>query len=91
MGWGRMLLLGNVGQQMDIEEVKNYLNQAIEETNKGEQVDADQNREIAELKRSNRELQLYVLALARLLARKQVLSEAELTSMVTAVEATARR
>ncbi len=88
MGWGRMFLLGNVGQQMDIEEVKDYLNRAIEEINKGEQVDQDQNREIERLKKDTRELQLYVLALGRLLARKQIVSEAELASMVTAVEQT---
>jgi hypothetical protein len=82
-----MFLLGNIGQQMDIEEVRDYLNQAIAEINKGEQVDADQNREIERLKKQNRELQLYVLGLARLLARKQVLTEAELSAMVSAVEA----
>lgn len=88
MGWGRMLLLGNIGQQMDIDEVKDYLNRAIEEINKGERVDADQNREIERLRAANRELQLYVLALVQLLAQKQVLTEAELSSMVSAVEQT---
>ncbi|MFT3781204.1 MAG: hypothetical protein QM790_04245 [Nibricoccus sp.] len=86
MGWGRMFLLGNVGQQMDIEDVKDYLNQAIEEINKGEQIDADQNREIERLKKENRELQLYVLALARLLTQKQIVTEAELTSIVSTIE-----
>lgn len=33
MGWGRMFLLGNIGQQLDIEDVKDYLNQAITEIN----------------------------------------------------------
>ena len=86
MGWGRMFLLGNVGQQMDIEEVKDYLNRAIEEINKSEQVDEDQNKEIQRLKREHQELQLYVLALARLLTQKQLVTEAELRSIVEAVE-----
>lgn len=88
MGWGRMFLLGDVGQQMDISEIKDYVNQAIQEINKGEMVDEDQNREIERLRKANQELQLYVLALARLLARKQVVTEAELASMVSAVEQT---
>lgn len=83
-----MLLFGNVGQQMDIDEIKDYLNQAAAEINKGEQIDAVQNREIEQLEKSNRELQLYVLALGRTLARKGVISEPELTSIVSAVEQT---
>lgn len=83
-----MFLLGNIGQQMDIEEVKTYLNRAIEEINRGDQVDADQNRQIARLEEKNRELQLYLLALVQLLARKQLVTETELTSLVSAVEQT---
>lgn len=82
------MLLGNIGQQMDIDEVKDYLNRAIEEINKGERVDADQNQEIERLRTQNRELQLYVLGLVQLLARKQVITESELSSLVTAVEQT---
>ena len=88
MGWGRMFLLGDVGQQMDIEQIKTYLNRAIDEINKGDETDAPQDREIDRLKRQNRELQLYVLALGRLLARKGVVTEAELSAMVSAVEQT---
>jgi hypothetical protein len=88
MGWGRMFLLGDVGQQMDIEQIKTYLNRAIDEINKGDETDAQQDREIDRLKRQNRELQLYVLALGRLLARKGVVTEAELSAMVSAVEQT---
>lgn len=86
MGWGRMFLLGDVGQQMDIHEVKRYLNQAINEINKGEKIDADQNREIARLRKENRELQLYVLSLAKLLMRKQVITETELASIVNLID-----
>lgn len=86
MGWGKMFLLGDVGQQWDIENMRSYLSRAIEEINKGEKVDEDQNREIERLKRHNRELQLYVLSLGRLLVDKGVLSEPELRAIVTAVE-----
>ena len=81
-----MLLFGNVGQQMDIEEIREYLSTAIDEINKGDKTDADQNREIAKLKRRNQELQLYVLSLGRLLAQKGILTEPELSAMVAAVE-----
>ncbi len=87
MGWGRMLLLGNVGQQMDIEEVKDYLNQAIREINQNAQVDEQQADAIARLDKENRELKLCVLGLARLLSSKGVLSESELSSLGMAIEA----
>lgn len=86
MGWGRMFFLGNIGQQMDIEEMKEYLNRAIDEINEGDRVDADQNRSIEQLRKQNKELQLYVLALVRVLVRKNVLNESELAQLVTAVE-----
>jgi hypothetical protein len=86
MGWGKMLLFGNVGQQMDIEEIREYLSTAIDEINKGDKTDDDQNREIAKLKRRNQELQLYVLSLGRLLAQKGILTEPELSAMVAAIE-----
>ncbi len=81
-----MLLFGNVGQQMDIEEIREYLSTAIKEINKGDKTDDDQNREIAKLKRKNQELQLYVLSLGRLLAQKGILTEPELSAMVAAIE-----
>lgn len=91
MGWGRMFLLGNVGQQMDIEDIKDYLNRAIEEINKGEEVNEHQGRQIARLTKENQELRLYVLGLMRVLKHKGMLTEGELASVVSAVEGVAGR
>lgn len=86
MGWGRMFLLGNVGQQMDIEEVKDYLNEAISEINKNQEVDLEQAAEIKKLKKENQELKLYTLGLVRMLVSKGILSELELESLVSAID-----
>ncbi len=86
MGWGRMFLLGNVGQQMDIEEVRSYLNQAINEINRNAQLDEQQADAIARLDKENRELKLCVLGLARILSSKGMLSESELASLGMAIE-----
>ncbi len=86
MGWGRMFLLGNVGQQMDIEEVKSYLNQAITEINRNAQLDEQQADALARLDKENRELKLCVLGLARILSSKGILSESELSSLGMAIE-----
>ena len=92
MGWGRMFLMGNFGQQMDIEEVKDYLNQAITEINENQEMDLAQADEIDRLKKENQELKLYTLGLVRLLSTKGIITEAELAGMVSAVDSrTARR
>ncbi len=86
MGWGRMLLLGNVGQQMDIDELKNYLDQAIAEINKSDQINQQQEQEIEQLKKDNRELKLYTLGLVRLLSSKGVLTDAEVQHLVSTID-----
>ena len=86
MGWGRMLLLGNVGQQMDIDELTDYLKKAVAEMNQNQTLDRQQSAEIARLKAENKELKLYVLGLIRLLSAKKVLSEAEVNQLVAAID-----
>ena len=85
MGWRRLFLMGNFGQQ-DIEEVKDYLNQAITEINKSQELDLEQAEEIDRLKKENQELKLYTLGLVRLLSTKGIITEAELNGMVSAVD-----
>lgn len=86
MGWGRMFLLGNIGQQLDIEDVKDYLNKAITEINKTQELDLEQGAEIERLKKENQELKLYTLGLVRLLSSKRIISESELSGMVAAID-----
>jgi hypothetical protein len=86
MGWGRMFLLGNIGQQLDIEDVKEYLNRAITEINKNQELDLEQGGEIERLKKENQELKLYTLGLVRLLSSKGIISELELSGMVAAID-----
>lgn len=90
MGWGRMLLLGNVGQQMDIDDLKRYLDQAVKELERNSQVDRQQAAEIARLKRENQELKLYTLGLIRLLAAKGLVSDAEVNQLVASIDQPAR-
>lgn len=86
MGWGRMLLLGNVGQQMDIDDLTGYLNQAITELNQNKKHDQRQTAQIAELQVENQQLKLYTLGLVRLLRAKGVLTETEINQLVIAVD-----
>jgi len=88
MGWGRMLLLGNWGQQMDIEDQR----QEIEELR--QQLDAGigardsstlKNR-IALLEKENGELRLYLESLIKYLGHNGILQQEDFRTMVETID-----
>ena len=86
MGWGRMLLMGNVGQQLDIGDVENAVNEMQSAFLENQQVDLKQERSITELRQENQELKLYMATLIRLLVSKGTLTQAEVDATVRAIE-----
>ena len=86
MGWGRMLFLGNVGQQLDIGDVENAVTEMQSAFLENQQVDLKQQRSIAELQRENEELKLYLATVVRLLVSKGVLKPEEVEATVNAIE-----
>jgi len=81
-----MLLLGNVGQQLDIGD----LNSAIADMQHAYQqnlgVDAEQGQAIERLQKENQELKLYLATLMRLLVARGVLKPEEIETKVRAIE-----
>jgi len=86
MGWGRMLLLGNVGQQLDIGELESYVTEIQQAFQENQQVDLKQARSIVELQRENRDLKLYLATLMKLLVSKGVIRPEEVETMVRAID-----
>ena len=86
MGWGRMLLMGNVGQQLDIGDVENAVTEMQSAFLANQQVDLKQQRSIAGLQRENEELKLYLATVVRLLVSKGVLKPEEVEATVNAIE-----
>lgn len=86
MGWGRMLLLGNVGQQLDIGELENAVGEMQRSFLENQRTDLDQAKGIAALRRENQELKLYLATLMRLLVAKGVLRADEVEATVRAIE-----
>lgn len=86
MGWGRMLLLGNVGQQLDIGDVENAVNEMQSAFLDNQRIDLDQAKSIAALKRENQELKLYLATITRLLVSKGVIKPEEVQTIVKAIE-----
>jgi hypothetical protein len=81
-----MLLMGNVGQQLDIGELENAVGEMQSAFLENQRSDLDQARHIAALRRENQELTLYLATVVRLLVSKGVLQPAEVETIVRAIE-----
>jgi len=88
MGWGRMMLLGNVGQQLDIEDVGRAVGELQRFMDQTGNLDRQQERSIDDLRRENHELKLYLATLVKLLVAKGVIRQEEVDAAVQAVEKT---
>jgi hypothetical protein len=88
MGWGRMMLLGNVGQQLDIHDLENAIGQMQSDVARTQNLDRTQEQSIDELTREVHELKLYLATLVRLLVAKGVIRQEEVDTAVQAIEKT---
>lgn len=80
------MLLGNVGQQLDIGDLDNAVAEMRNDIAQKEQVDREQGQDIQQLKSENHELKLYLATLIRLLVAKGVLKQEEVDAIVSAIE-----
>lgn len=93
MGWGRLLLLGNIGQQLDLSDRKAEIDELRLELEQnraltmGKPVDLGPlEREVRTLHNENDELRLYLTAIVRLLVSKGTVTQEELIEIVNAVD-----
>src|SRR5687767_15209319 len=82
MGWGRYLLLGDLGQQLDLVDQEDALNRLRRSVSAGAGKDYDQDVQIQALWQENAELKYCVGWLVNLLAARRVLTAAEVTQLV---------
>jgi multidrug resistance efflux pump len=87
MGWGRTLLLGDIGNRLDIEDTERDIAHLRRQIAGTFQKDMSQDSKIDALMSENAELKLYLAAIVRLLTAKGTISTEELTAMVEAVDA----
>ena len=88
MGWGSYLLLGDLGQQLDImqqREEMQRLRAAVAEAKSAPAPTAD-NARIAQLEAEIDEMRLYVVAMMRLLLSKDLVSREDLERMLKVVD-----
>lgn len=86
MGWGRMLLLGDLGQQLDIRDTQAALHHLHRQLEAAQHADRGAARNLETLARENAELKLYLAAVTRLLVAKGVVTPRELADIVDAID-----
>lgn len=87
MGWGRTLLLGDIGNRLDIQDTENDIANLKQEIAGAFHKDMTQDKKIDVLIAENAELKLYLASVVRLLTTKGTISPEELRAMVEAVDA----
>lgn len=90
MGWGRMFLLGNIGQQLDIQEQRQELQRLRRTVREVQSTKAGQDElasRVVALEDEVDELRLYLTAVIRHLVARGLTSETELETLIDAVDA----
>jgi hypothetical protein len=82
MGWGRTLLLGDIGNRMDIEDTERDVKNLQSQLNRVKRNDNSQEKLIENLVAENSELKLYLASIIRLLVKKDIVSTQEIETMV---------
>jgi hypothetical protein len=88
VGWGRMLLLGNLGQQLDIEDQRREiqdLRSRIQFESRGAVRSIEQRLDI--LERQSDEMKLYLAAIVRHLAARGQIDLREFEKLVDEIDA----
>ena len=87
MGWGKTLLLGDIGNRLDIEDTETDIKNLKREISASFKTDMSQDEKIESLIRENAQLKLYLAGVIRLLTSNGTISKRELERMVDKLDA----
>ncbi len=87
MGWARTMLLGDIGNRLDIGDAERAIAEIQREINRSYRTNMSQEEQIRKLIADNAELKLYVASLVRLLMSKGTISRDDFVAIVNAVDA----
>ncbi len=86
MGWGRFLLLGNLGQQLDLGDQQRTLDDLRYNLEGQHRRDLKQDEQIRDLLQENVELKLTINRLASLLVQRGVITAGDVTKIAGELE-----
>jgi len=87
MGWGRTLLLGDIGNRLDIEATERDINDLKGKLSTSRRTDMSQDALLRVLVDETAELKLYLASVVRLLTAQGSITKDELKAMVDAIDA----
>jgi hypothetical protein len=87
MGFGRFLLLGDLGQQLDLAEQERQIERLRAEVARGAGSGSNLEPTVRRLQTENDELRMYLAAIIRLLTNKGLITRAEIEEIVTTLDA----
>ena len=86
MGWARTLLLGDIGNRLDIADTERDIDTIRHELASKHQVDQSQEEMIRQLQLENEQLKLCIAALVKTLERKGIFSSNEVANLVQMID-----
>ncbi len=86
MGWGRFLLLGDLGQQLDLSDQRAEIEQLRNELSQRRSASSESPDQIKMLQNENDELRLYLAALVRILVSKGIITPEQLKQVVETID-----
>lgn len=86
MGWGRALLLGDIGNRLDIADCENELENLRAGLQQSLQEKDDLENAIRILQKENSELKLYLTGLIRLMVSKNIITNQEIRQIVNIID-----
>jgi hypothetical protein len=86
MGWGRYLLLGDLGQQMDLADHETEIENLKVQLRSKQVASSSVEERLETLQRESDELKLYLATIIRLLVAKKLATVDEIKTVVAAVD-----
>ena len=86
MGWARTLLLGDIGNRLDIADTEQDISKIRHELAAQRNLDESQDDAIRRLQEENQQLEICVAALVKTLQRKGVFTPQEVSNLVRLID-----
>lgn len=86
MGWGRLFLLGDIGQQFDLMDAHKAIAEAQTDVARLQVGGDELTQRLRRLEAENDELKLYLAAIVRLLRQKNAVTQQELKTIVSMID-----
>jgi len=86
MGWARTLLLGDIGNRLDIADTEQDIGEIRQELAAKRNLDESQDDAIRRLQEESQQLEICVAALVKTLQRKGVFTPQEVSNLVRLID-----